>query len=93
MNTTQKNFKKQMRKAEIKQQKNAKRNRGVFSNRLFELRFYGYNGEYRKPQNLFVKTILLLLKIIRWVIIVGIFLFVLLIVIALIIELRKRQIF
>lgn len=52
-NEIQRNFKEQMYEAEVKLHEDAERkNKGIFTNKLFELRFYGYNSEYRPPSKL-----------------------------------------
>lgn len=58
MNEIQRNFKNQMYEAEIQlHEKAEKENKGIFTNKLFELRFYGYKSEYRPPSKL-VKAII-----------------------------------
>lgn len=88
MNKTQKNFKKQMLEAEKKEHKAARKNKGIFSNKLFELRFYGYKGEYKKPKNLFIVFFVSLFRIIftvlKWSFIIAIAIAVILIIIAII---------
>lgn len=69
MNKTQRNFKKQMQKTEYSEHKLAKKNKGVFSNELFKIRFYGYKGEYKKKRNVFTKLLFILLRLIRCVLI------------------------
>lgn len=57
-NEIQKNFREQMNEAEIKLHEDAKKyNKGIFTNKLFELRFYGYNSEYKPPSKL-IKAII-----------------------------------
>lgn len=52
-NEIQKNFRRQMDEAEIQLHEDAeKRNKGIFTNKLFELRFYGYKSEYNPPSKL-----------------------------------------
>ncbi len=52
-NEIQKNFRRQMDEAEIKLHEDAeKKNTGIFTNILFELRFYGYKSEYKPPSKL-----------------------------------------
>ncbi len=52
-NEIQKNFLRQMTEAEIQLHEDAeKRNKGIFTNKLFEMRFYGYNSEYKPPSKL-----------------------------------------
>jgi hypothetical protein len=52
-NDIQKNFRKQMDEAEIQLHEDAdKKNTGIFTNKLFELRFYGYKSEYKPPSKL-----------------------------------------
>lgn len=52
-NEIQRNFKEQMYEAEVKLHEDAERkNKGIFTNKLFELRFYGYNSEYKPPSKL-----------------------------------------
>ncbi|AEY66129.1 hypothetical protein Clo1100_1935 [Clostridium sp. BNL1100] len=42
-----------MTEAEIQLHEDAeKRNKGIFTNKLFELRFYGYKSEYKPPSKL-----------------------------------------
>lgn len=88
MNKTQRTFKRQMQLAEKLEHKSAKKNKGVFSNKLFELRFYGYRGEYKKPKNLFVVFFVSLFRIIftvlKWSFIIAIAIAVILIIIAII---------
>lgn len=90
MNTTQKNFKKQMLRAEKNEHKLAKKNKGIFSNKLFELRFYGYNGNYKKPTNPIIKAILILFKIIKWVIITTITILILILILFIIIDIQRK---
>lgn len=53
MNEIQKNFRKQMYEAEVQlHEKAEKENKGIFTNKLFELRFYGYKSEYIPPSKL-----------------------------------------
>lgn len=60
-NEIQKNFINQMQDAEIKLHEDAEnKNTGIFTNKLFELRFYGYKSEYKAPS-----------KIIKAIIIIG----------------------
>ena len=57
-NDIQKNFLNQMYEAEVKLKDKADReNKGIFTNKLFDLRFYGYKSEYRPPSKL-VKAII-----------------------------------
>jgi hypothetical protein len=57
-NEIQRNFIDQMYDAEIKLHEDAeKKNTGIFSNKLFELRFYGYKSEY-KPPSKFIKILI-----------------------------------
>ena len=52
-NEIQKNFREQMQEAEINLHEDAEiKGKGVFTNKLFELRFYGYNSEYKAPSKL-----------------------------------------
>jgi hypothetical protein len=52
-NEIQRNFKEQMYEAEVKLHEDAERkNKGIFTNKLFELRFYGYKSEYKPPSKL-----------------------------------------
>lgn len=57
-NEIQKNFLNQMYEAEVQlHEKAEKENKGIFTNSLFELRFYGYKSEYQPPSKL-VKVII-----------------------------------
>lgn len=75
MNKTQQNFKKQMQQAEKEQHKSAKKNKGVFTNILFELRFYGYKGSFKKPTSPIISFIIILFKLIvkflKWLIYIA----------------------
>jgi hypothetical protein len=52
-NEIQRNFKEQMYEAEVKLHEDAERkNKGIFTNKLFELRFYGYKSKYKPPSKL-----------------------------------------
>ncbi len=52
-NEIQKNFINQMYETEVKLNEDAeKKNKGIFTNKLFELRFYGYKSEYKPPSKL-----------------------------------------
>jgi hypothetical protein len=58
MNEIQRNFRNQMYEAEVQlHEKAEKENKGIFTNKLFELRFYGYKSEYKPPSKL-VKAII-----------------------------------
>lgn len=75
MNKVQNKFRKEMAKAEKNQLKKARRNKGVFSNKLFLLRFYGYDGFNKEKKSILVRF---------FVIILGVFKFILLLIFTLI---------
>lgn len=88
MNRIQKNFKSQMADAEMKLHKEAKKNRGVFSNKLFLLRFYGYDSDSFRAENKLlsffkscVSLIIFLLKLLFYIVFTIIFVLVVLLVV------------
>lgn len=75
MNHTQRNFKKQMKNVEYK----AHKKRGIFSNKLFNLRFFGNNYSYQHDC-LLIKLIKIIFNIILFVIRIALSLFLILLI-------------
>lgn len=83
MNKVQSKFRKEMSKAEKKQFKKARRNKGVFSNKLFLLRFYGYDGLNKERKNIFVKLLVIVFKVLKFFLMLIFILFLVILAVAL----------
>lgn len=79
MNNIQRNFKKQIAQSLHNEEKKARKGKGVFSNNLFSLRFYGYNNTsnyiYKPlPIRIFTFILRLILFIIKAAFMLALFL-------------------
>ena len=81
MNKIQRNFKKQMSHAERKLHREAKRGKGAFSNKLFNLRFYGYNYVPEKKPPFIFSLIAGIFKLLLRLVFILIFIFILLVIV------------